>query len=160
MALAGIEAAQRPEVWHQTGLRHIDSARAAYDNAAIAVRLDAFIDDMAAAYRWADLVLCRAGALTIAELAAVGVASILVPYPYAVDDHQSANARYLVDAGAAILLPQSELTPECLREHLALLQQPDQLRDMARRARDRALPDAAAQVAGHCVAAAGWKEAA
>ena len=90
----------------------------------------------------------------------IGVASILVPYPYAVDDHQSANARYLVDAGAAIMLAQSELTPERLREHLALLQQPEQLRAMARRARDRALPNAAAQVAGHCIAATGWKEAA
>ena len=160
VALAAIDTQQRPEVWHQTGLRHIDAARAAYDNADVAVRLDAFIDDMAAAYRWADLVLCRAGALTIAELAAVGVASILVPYPYAVDDHQTANASYLVDAGAAILLPQSEMTPERLREHFALLQQPEQLRDMSRRARARALPDAAAQVAGHCIAATGWKEAA
>ncbi len=160
VALAGIEESQRPEVWHQTGLRHIDQARAAYDRVGVAVRLDAFIEDMATAYRWADLVLCRAGALTIAELAAVGVASILVPYPHAVDDHQTANARYLVDAGAAILLPQSEMTPERLREQLGLLHKPGQLHDMARRARARAVPDAAAQVAGYCIAATGWQEAA
>jgi UDP-N-acetylglucosamine--N-acetylmuramyl-(pentapeptide) pyrophosphoryl-undecaprenol N-acetylglucosamine transferase len=160
LALAGIVAEQRPEVWHQTGLRHIDAARAAYDSAGITVRLDAFVEDMAQAYRWADLVLCRAGALTIAELAAVGVASILVPYPYAVDDHQTANARYLVEAGAAILLPQSEMTPASLRDQLGLLQQGQRLQEMASRARARALPDAAARVADYCVAATGWKEAA
>lgn len=160
VALAGIDAPQRPDVWHQTGLRHIDAARAAYQTAGVAVRLDAFVDDMGAAYRWADLVLCRAGALTIAELAAVGVGSILVPYPHAVDDHQTANARYLVDAGAAILLPQSGMTPEQLREQLGLLQQTERLRDMGRRARAQALPDAAARVAGYCIGATGWKEAA
>jgi UDP-N-acetylglucosamine--N-acetylmuramyl-(pentapeptide) pyrophosphoryl-undecaprenol N-acetylglucosamine transferase len=159
-ALSGIDQGARPEVWHQTGLRHLDRARAAYDGAGVAVRLDAFIEDMAKAYRWADLVLCRAGALTVAELAAVGVASILVPYPYAVDDHQTANARYLVDAGAAILLPQSQMTPERLREHLGLLGQPQRLASMARCARARARPDAAARVADQCIGATGWKEAA
>jgi len=124
------------------------------------VRLDAFIDDMAQAYQWADLVLCRAGALTIAELAAVGVASILVPYPYAVDDHQTGNARYLVDAGAARLLPQSEMSIERLREELVLLNQPGRLVDMAKSARDQAMPEAAMQVAEHCIQATGWKEAA
>ena len=160
VALASLPDAVRPEVWHQTGLRHLDSARASYRDAAVEVRLQAFIDDMAAAYQWADLVLCRAGALTIAELAAVGVASILVPYPHAVDDHQTANAHYLVAAGAAVLLPQSELTPERLCEHLGLLQQPARLAGMARAARRQARPDAAAQVAAHCIAASGWKEAA
>jgi UDP-N-acetylglucosamine--N-acetylmuramyl-(pentapeptide) pyrophosphoryl-undecaprenol N-acetylglucosamine transferase len=160
LALAGISAPQRPEVWHQTGLKLIDTAREAYRAAGIEVRLDAFIDDMAAAYQWADLVLCRAGALTIAELAAVGVASILVPYPYAVDDHQTSNARYLVDAGAAVLLPQSELDIKRLRQELQLLQQPQQLVVMAQRAHEKAMPDAARQVAMHCIAASGWKEAA
>jgi UDP-N-acetylglucosamine--N-acetylmuramyl-(pentapeptide) pyrophosphoryl-undecaprenol N-acetylglucosamine transferase len=159
-ALAGIERAQRPEVWHQTGLRLIDEARKAYAQAGVEVKLEAFIDDMAAAYQWADLVLCRAGALTIAELAAVGVASILVPYPHAVDDHQTANARYLVDAGAARLLPQQQLTPQRLREQLQLLQQQETLSGMARRARDKAMPDAAQRVAAYCMQAAGWKEAA
>ena len=159
-ALALLEEAQRPEVWHQTGLKLIDVAREAYTAARVEVRLDAFIDDMAQAYQWADLVLCRAGALTIAELAAVGVASILVPYPHAVDDHQTGNARYLVEAGAARLLPQSEMSAERLCEELALLSQPARLVDMAKRARDRALPDAAKQVAAHCIHATGWKEAA
>lgn len=159
-ALAGIAASQRPEVWHQTGLKLIDAAREAYRAAGVEVRLDAFIDDMAEAYQWADLVLCRAGALTIAELAAVGVASILVPYPYAVDDHQTGNAHYLVDAGAAVLLPQSELDVARLQQELRLLQQPRQLAVMAQRARDKAMPDAAQQVALQCIAAGGWKEAA
>jgi len=159
-ALALLEEAQRPEIWHQTGLRLIDSARDAYTQVSVDVRLDAFIDDMAQAYQWADLVLCRAGALTIAELAAVGVASILVPYPHAVDDHQTSNAHYLVDAGAAHLLPQSEMNVERLREELSLLQQPQHLVDMAKRARECAMPDAAQQVAAHCIRATGWKEAA
>lgn len=159
-ALAGMDPQQRPEVWHQTGLKLIDAAHEAYAKAGVAVRLDAFIDDMAEAYRWADLVLCRAGALTIAELAAVGVASILVPYPHAVDDHQTGNARYLVDAGAAVLLPQSEMDVPRLQRELALLQQPQQLARMAENARARALPQAARSVADACIAASGWREAA
>jgi UDP-N-acetylglucosamine--N-acetylmuramyl-(pentapeptide) pyrophosphoryl-undecaprenol N-acetylglucosamine transferase len=159
-ALSGMEEVLRPEVWHQTGLLHLDEARKAYDEARVAVRLEPFIDDMGAAYHWADLVLCRAGALTVAELAAVGVASILVPYPHAVDDHQTANARYLVDAGAAVLLPQSDMTPQRLREHLDLLRQPERLIAMARCARARAQPDAAARVADCCIGASGWREAA
>ena len=159
-ALAGIDAARRPEVWHQTGLRHLDQATAAYRDAAVDVRLEAFIDDMAAAYRWADLVLCRAGALTVAELAAAGVGSILVPYPHAVDDHQTGNARYLADAGAAVLLPQDQMTQQRLIRELDLLQQPQRLNDMARRARDKAVPDAAARVAGYCLQAAGQRRAA
>jgi UDP-N-acetylglucosamine--N-acetylmuramyl-(pentapeptide) pyrophosphoryl-undecaprenol N-acetylglucosamine transferase len=153
--LADMDPQQRPEVWHQTGLKQIDSARKHYTEAGVDVRLDAFIEDMAAAYQWADLVLCRAGALTIAELAAVGVASILVPYPHAVDDHQTANARYLVDAGAAILLPQSDMSRQRLREALNLLQQPGRLLEMARSARSMAKPEAAATVADYCLRAAG-----
>ncbi len=159
-ALALLEETRRPEVWHQTGLKLIDAARETYASAQVDVRLDAFIDDMAQAYQWADLVLCRAGAMTIAELAAAGVASILVPYPHAVDDHQTANAQYLVDAGAARLLPQSEMTPERLGDELALLGQPERLVAMAGHARERAMPDAAQQVAAQCIRATGWKEAA
>jgi len=159
-ALAEMDDAQRPEVWHQTGLRLIDRARQAYRTAGVEVRLDAFIEDMATAYQWADLVLCRAGALTIAELAAVGVASILVPYPHAVDDHQTGNARYLVDAGAAVLLPNAEVTPQRLQQELQLLQQQQRLGAMARSARAVALPDAAKRVAAACIETTGWKEAA
>jgi len=159
-ALALLEAERRPEVRHQTGVKLLEAARAAYANAGVDVQLAPFIDDMAEAYQWADLVLCRAGALTIAELAAAGVASILVPYPHAVDDHQTGNARYLVDAGAARLLPQSEMSVQRLGDELALLQQPRQLVDMAKRARERAMPDAAQRVAEFCIRAAGRKEAA
>ncbi len=160
VALAAMAPEQRPHVWHQTGLKLIDTARRAYSDAGVEVRLDAFIEDMAEAYQWADLVLCRAGALTIAELAAAGVASILVPYPHAVDDHQTSNADYLVSAGAAVLLPQTELNLPHLLELLQLLQQPEKLQQMARCARERAMPDAAQQVALHCIAASGWQEAA
>ena len=159
-ALAELGQQQQPEVWHQTGSGHIDEARKAYDAVGVEVRLDAFIEDMSAAYQWADLVLCRAGALTVAELAAVGVASILVPYPYAVDDHQTANARHLVDAGAAVLMPQSQMTPRRLAEQLKLLQQAERLVEMPRKARQKAMPEAAQRVADICVDATGWKEAA
>ncbi|RMG28443.1 MAG: UDP-N-acetylglucosamine--N-acetylmuramyl-(pentapeptide) pyrophosphoryl-undecaprenol N-acetylglucosamine transferase, partial [Gammaproteobacteria bacterium] len=120
--------------------------------AGVEAELVPFIDDMAAAYAWADLVVCRAGALTVAELAAAGVGAILVPYPHAVDDHQTANARYLADAGAAELLPQSRLTAERLAECLArLLGDRDRQRAMAQAARARAMPEAARRVAEICL---------
>jgi len=153
-ALASLESAKRPEVWHQTGLKHLESAQASYRDAGVAARIDAFIEDMAAAYVWADLVLCRSGALTIAELAAVGVASILVPYPHAVDDHQTLNARYLTDAGAALLMPQTEMSAAHLAQELALVNRPDQLQRMADKARALGIPDAARRVADRCMAAA------
>ena len=106
------------------------------------------IEDMAGAYEWADLVICRAGALTIAELAATGVASILVPFPHAVDDHQTANAGFLSQAGAAVLLPQAEMTPEAigrLRDYPR-----GQLRTMSEKARALARPEATAAVARMC----------
>ncbi len=141
---------RRPEVWHQTGLKHLESAQQAYQNAGAEARVEPFIDDMAAAYQWADLVLCRAGAMTIAELAVMGVASILVPYPYAVDDHQTGNARYLSNAGAAVLMPQSEFTEQRLAEVLGLMDDPEKLQDMSRKARQLAIPDAAQRVANQC----------
>jgi UDP-N-acetylglucosamine--N-acetylmuramyl-(pentapeptide) pyrophosphoryl-undecaprenol N-acetylglucosamine transferase len=104
---------------------------------------------MAAAYAEADLVVCRAGATTVAEIAAAGVASVLVPYPHAVDDHQTANARFLADAGAAVLLPQRELSAERLAELLGGFDRV-RLRDMARRARSLARPDATSAVAIAC----------
>jgi UDP-N-acetylglucosamine--N-acetylmuramyl-(pentapeptide) pyrophosphoryl-undecaprenol N-acetylglucosamine transferase len=111
----------RPEIWHQAGSRNIDEARDFYSRAAVSARVEPFIDDMAAAYAWADLVLCRAGALTVAELAAAGVAAILVPYPHAVDDHQTRNAAYLADAGAALVVQERDLTSEKLCELLISL---------------------------------------
>jgi len=106
---------------------------------------------MAAAYAWADLVVCRAGALTVSELAAAGVASVLVPYPHAVDDHQTGNAHYLADAGAARLVPQSELTPRNLGVLMTeLLSDPKRLLSMAEAARSRAKPEAAMTIAAAC----------
>ena len=162
-AIARLPEALRPEVWHQTGTRHLQAGQAAYAAAGVAARVEAFVDDMAAAYGWADLVVCRAGALTVAELAAAGVGAILVPYPHAVDDHQTGNARYLAEQGAALLLPQPELEPERLGVLLGeLLGDRERLLDMARRARALAQPDAARQVAQACLAAAGrdWRDAA
>ncbi len=146
----------RPEIWHQAGQRHIDAARAAYQQAGIAARVESFIEDMAAAYAWADLVLCRAGALTISELATAGVASILVPYPYAVDDHQTHNAAYLVQAGAALLIPQSQLNTQTLSAALnTYCEMPDQgrmrLMKMAMAARKLAKPGATHEVAQWCL---------
>lgn len=141
-----------PSIWHQSGSGHDEATQARYKERAIEARVDAFIDDMAAAYAWADLVVCRAGALTVSELAAAGVASILVPFPFAVDDHQTANARYLAEAGAAILLPQSEFGAEPLAALLGELQsRPPQLLKMSERARGLACPQATVRVAELCV---------
>jgi UDP-N-acetylglucosamine--N-acetylmuramyl-(pentapeptide) pyrophosphoryl-undecaprenol N-acetylglucosamine transferase len=147
-ALALLPADERPEVVHQSGEKHLEALRAAYAAVSVEAHTVAFIEDMAGAYGWADLVICRAGALTIAELAAAGVASILVPFPHAVDDHQTANARFLSQAGAAMLLPQAELTAE----RLALLRNltRPQLLEMAEKARALAMPEATETVAKIC----------
>jgi UDP-N-acetylglucosamine--N-acetylmuramyl-(pentapeptide) pyrophosphoryl-undecaprenol N-acetylglucosamine transferase len=149
-ALALLAEAERPQVTHQSGTRHIDALRAAYARAGVAAELADFIDDMAARYAAADLVICRAGALTIAELAAAGVASLLVPFPHAVDDHQTGNARFLAAAGAAILVPQKELTPEKLAGLLRELTR-DRLAAMAEKARGLARPEATRAVAEVCM---------
>ena len=141
---------ERPIVVHQSGEKHLDALRASYASAGVHGELVAFIDDMARRYAEADLVICRAGAVTIAELSAAGMASVLVPFPHAVDDHQTANARFLAERGAAILLPQSELKPQRLAELLGRLDRPTLL-DMARRARELGKPDAARSVARRCM---------
>jgi UDP-N-acetylglucosamine--N-acetylmuramyl-(pentapeptide) pyrophosphoryl-undecaprenol N-acetylglucosamine transferase len=153
-ALARLPAAQRPLVVHQAGAKAIDALKAAYADAGVAADCRSFIDDMASAYAQADLVICRAGALTVAELAAVGVGSVLVPYPHAVDDHQTGNARYLADAGAARLWPQSSLDAEALASWLAQLDRVQCL-NMAQAARKMALTHAASLVADACVALSG-----
>jgi len=117
-ALALIPVEQRPEVLHQSGAKQIDALRANYAAAGVQASLTPFIDDTAQAFADADLVLCRAGASTVTEIAAVGAAALFVPFPSAVDDHQTSNARFLADAGAAWLVPQPELTPGCLAEML------------------------------------------
>jgi UDP-N-acetylglucosamine--N-acetylmuramyl-(pentapeptide) pyrophosphoryl-undecaprenol N-acetylglucosamine transferase len=152
-ALARLDPARRPEVVHQSGERHLESLAAGYAAAGVKGELVAFIEDMAARYAAADLVICRAGAMTVAELSAGGVASVLVPFPHAADDHQSANARYLAERGAAILLPQAELTPERVAGLLGSLDRA-RLLDMARRARALGRPDAARLVAERCAALA------
>jgi UDP-N-acetylglucosamine--N-acetylmuramyl-(pentapeptide) pyrophosphoryl-undecaprenol N-acetylglucosamine transferase len=148
-ALALIPAAERPLVVHQAGVKQIEALQQHYADAGVEADCRAFIDDMADEYARADLVICRAGALTVAELAAAGVASILVPLPSAVDDHQTGNARYLEQAGAAQLLPQARLTAEGLAVTLQNLTR-DVCLDMARRARSLAIVDAAERVADAC----------
>jgi UDP-N-acetylglucosamine--N-acetylmuramyl-(pentapeptide) pyrophosphoryl-undecaprenol N-acetylglucosamine transferase len=148
-ALALIPAVERPQVRHQSGEKHIEALRAAYQRAGVEGELLPFIEDMAAAYAWADLVICRAGALTIAELACAGVASVLIPFPHAVDDHQTGNARFLSNAGAAVLLPQPELNPETLAQLRNLTR--SQLQQMGEKARELAKPDATAAVSRVCM---------
>ncbi|WP_124949472.1 undecaprenyldiphospho-muramoylpentapeptide beta-N-acetylglucosaminyltransferase [Sulfuriferula thiophila] len=149
-ALALIPEAQRPEVIHQAGTRHMETLRGNYAAAGVKADVRDFIADMASVYAWSDLAITRAGALTVAELAAAGVPSVLVPYPHAVDDHQTTNAQFLVAAGAAILMPQTELTAEKLATGLLQLQR-EQLNKMAQQAKLLAKPDATAAVAKVCM---------
>ncbi|MCV2218381.1 undecaprenyldiphospho-muramoylpentapeptide beta-N-acetylglucosaminyltransferase [Thauera sp. Sel9] len=153
-ALARLPADGRPQVLHQAGEKQIEALRTAYARAQVEGELRPFIDDMASAYAQADLVICRAGALTVSELAAVGAASLLVPFPHAVDDHQTGNARFLADRGAAYLLPQTELNAERLAGILASIDRP-RLLQMAENARALARPQAAAEVARVCEELAG-----
>lgn len=137
---------------HQCGTRMLDEARAAYAEAQVEARVEAFIDDMASAYGEADLVIARAGALTLAELCAAGVGAILIPFPHAVDDHQTANARVLVEAGAAQLVPESQLDATDLASRIrTLMTDPSRCLAMAEAARALAKPDADRVVAQQCL---------
>ncbi len=120
-ALALIPEALRPQVVHQSGARQIDALRASYAAAGVQATLTPFIDDTASAFAQADLLICRAGASTVTEIAAVGAAAMFVPFPFAVDDHQTTNARFLVDQGGGWLLPQAELTAQGLADQLQKL---------------------------------------
>lgn len=151
-ALARLPADHRPETRHQAG-RQLQPAQYNYDKAGVAADIAEFIDDMAAAWAWADFAICRAGALTVAELAAAGVPAILVPLPGAVDDHQTANARFLADRQAAFLMPQAEFTAERLAARIESLDR-DGLAAMAGTARSLAGDDAAVAVAEACLEAA------
>jgi len=152
-ALAGITGAVA--VRHQCGEKLREDAERAYADAGVSASVEPFIADMAAAYAWADLVVCRAGALTLAELCAAGVGSVLVPFPQAVDDHQTRNAEYLVERGAALLLPQDDALVAGLRAAIAQFSgDPPRRLAMAEAARNLARPDAAARVA-EIVAATG-----
>ena len=144
---------QKPLVVHQSGEKHLDALRQHYAQAGVQGELVAFIDDMARRYAEADLVVCRAGAVTVAELSAGGMASILVPFPHAVDDHQTANGRFLADHGAAILIQQRDLTPQKLAQIIQGLDR-SRLLEMARKARSLGKPDAARVVAERCMSIA------
>jgi UDP-N-acetylglucosamine--N-acetylmuramyl-(pentapeptide) pyrophosphoryl-undecaprenol N-acetylglucosamine transferase len=149
-ALALIPENERPHVLHQSGKRHYEATREAYRAAGVEAAVMPFVDNMAFYYAQADLIVCRSGALTVSELAAAGIASILVPFPHAVDDHQTVNARFLSERGAAILLPQKEFTPEKIAELLRGITRERAL-EMAQAARAVAQPDAARRVAEVCM---------
>lgn len=156
--LASLPQDLRPQVRHQCGEKHLDATLHSYRSAGIeasgSVQVQPYIEDMAAAYEWADLVLCRAGASTIAELAAAGLPAILVPYPWAVDDHQRANAGMLVDAGAGWLLPQHELSAAALQAIIApLANDRGALLQRARAAEAMAMRDAGSKAAHLCLEA-------
>lgn len=151
-ALSQLADHERPEVLHQAGARTLQMAQDAYANAGVSADVREFIDDMAEAYQWCDLVICRAGALTVSELAAAGLPAILVPYPYAVDDHQSANAEFLCQAGGAERRADAELNADWLAAKLrALLADRRRLLTMAEASRSVGRPDAAEQVADRCL---------
>ena len=153
-AIGAMPPEARPEIVHQCGTRWFTETDAAYRRHGVEARVLPFIDDMAAAYQWADLVICRAGAMTVAELAAAGVAAILVPYPHAVDDHQTANARYLADHDAAILLPERDLSVSRITELLReFAENREVIEKMAVAARGSAILDATDTVAGVCMEA-------
>ncbi len=151
-AMALLGGSDQPQIVHQAGEKHLEALKANYAAVGVSAHCVSFVEDMAGAYAWADLVICRAGALTIAELAAAGVASILVPFPHAVDDHQTGNAKFLVNVGGAFLMPQKDMTPEAI----ALIRNYSrgQLLEMAEKARGLAKPDATADVANLCAESA------
>lgn len=150
-ALARLDRQQPLVIRHQAGRRNQDKAVAKYAAVGLAAEVLPFIDDMAAMYGWADLVICRSGALTVSELAAAGVGAVLIPFPHAVDDHQTANGRYLSDAGAALLFAQATLTAERLAEALSPLLARERLLAMATAARALAQPQATARVVAACL---------
>lgn len=151
-ALALIPEPQRPRVLHQCGAAHVEATRAAYAQVQVEAHVEPFIEDMARAYADADLAICRAGALTLAELAAAGLGSILVPFPYAVDDHQTRNAEGFVAMGAAELIQEKDFDPAKFAQRLQrLLGDRERLLAMAQSARKLAKPDAAATIAQRCL---------
>ncbi len=152
-AVAGLRDRNAIVIRHQTGDATYDAAVSAYAEHDVEADICRFIDDMAAAYAWADVVVCRAGALTVAEIAATGIGSVLVPFPAAVDDHQTLNARYLVDAGAAVLIPQAELTAARLAAQLqTYVDDRNLVLQQACRARELAQPQATDELVAACLA--------
>ncbi len=155
-ALALLPEEQRPVVRHQCGSATIDTAREAYEGSGIDVELVPFIEDMATAYAWADLAVCRAGALTVAEICAVGLPAVFIPYPSAVDDHQTANATPMRDAGAGAIMQERDLSAESLAEELQRwLSSRENLMARAQKARALAKPEALARITELCLEQAG-----
>lgn len=152
-ALSRLDTGLRPEVWHQSGRNKLDATCENYRSCGVDARVVEFIEDMDTAYAWADILICRAGAMTVSEISNVGIASVLVPYPHAVDDHQTANANYLASSGAAILIQQVELGPQRLADELARLIHGGRqhLLAMANQALVLARPQATETVIQHCL---------
>ena len=151
-ALLRLSATQRLQVWHQTGADAVRQVRTGYEEVGIEARVVAYIDDMAEAYAWADLAVCRAGAMTVSELSAAGLGAVLIPYPYAIDDHQTANARYLEAQGAGVVIAEHDLNADRFSAVLQpLLTDRSRIVDMAKCARQLALPDATRRVAQLCL---------
>jgi UDP-N-acetylglucosamine--N-acetylmuramyl-(pentapeptide) pyrophosphoryl-undecaprenol N-acetylglucosamine transferase len=148
-ALALMPEAMRPHVIHQSGAKQIEALRSNYAAAGVQAELTPFIDDTASAFAQADLVICRAGASTVTELAAVGVAALFVPFPFAVDDHQTTNAQFLVASGGGWLTPQDELTPQNLAERLSALSR-ENLLDVAQKAHAQKKKNATREVVMAC----------
>jgi len=155
-ALACLELGERPRVWHQCGEQHLEECRREYADARVEAEVSSFIDDMPGAFGWADLVVCRAGALTITELTAAGLAALLIPFPYAVDNHQYHNALFLQQQDAAQVLSEDELSPEGLALKIRFFQQNrKRLVEMAVNARALFQADAAERLATDILAEAG-----
>jgi UDP-N-acetylglucosamine--N-acetylmuramyl-(pentapeptide) pyrophosphoryl-undecaprenol N-acetylglucosamine transferase len=155
-ALAIVSSSMQVEVWHQTGANRREATLESYQQNNLQVKVDEFIDDIDNAYAWADLIVCRSGAITLAEVAAVGLGSVLVPYPYAVDDHQTANASSYVEAGAAKIISESEISAEKLAEILLeLLGSSEMLMNMACAAKKLVQGNASKRVADECMKACG-----
>ena len=155
-AFAQMPSQARPFVTHQAGAQHIDALERAYADAGVQAHCVAFIDDMASALGQTDLLICRAGAMTVAEVSAAGVAALFVPFPFAVDDHQTANAKFLTDAGAGWVLQQKDMTADGLAQWLSLRTR-EELSGVAQRARTHAQPHAAQRIADICEELAGGK---
>jgi len=150
-AMALLDQNTRPEIIHQSGKGKLKATQSLYEQLDVQAKTTEFIDDMADAYSWADLVICRAGALTVSELAAAGLGAVFVPFPHAVDDHQTLNAKSSVDAGAAHMIAQSDLTAERLNKVLVpLFEDQNSMRNMAAAALSIAKPNAARDLAEEC----------
>lgn len=150
-ALALISPESRPLVKHQCGKRWLEECQAAYESAGVDAEVLPYIDDMADVYSWADFMICRAGAMTVSEVAAVGVPALFVPFPFAIDDHQTANANWLVDQGGARVVQQSQITPESMKTEIEFfLESRQNLLTMAKKSRAAAVTDSTSRISDIC----------